>query len=162
MSVVPLGTWVVYKSSPAFSVPGDKPEITPAVLPTFVQCSLQDHNAVYMCTLFQLWTIWPIFMKLGMKVMTLGTTPVSQIHGYHTVVSNTMCVIQVYAMFAVCIYGIVYVILSVFKCLSFVAIFFKFFVIHITILTVSRICQAYFEFWFVRYDCWYMLLVLYF
>jgi hypothetical protein len=39
MSVVPLGTEVVYKSSPAFSVPGDKPEITPAVLPTFVQCS---------------------------------------------------------------------------------------------------------------------------
>jgi hypothetical protein len=39
MSVVPLGTQVVYKSSPAVSVPGDKPEITPAVLPTFVQCS---------------------------------------------------------------------------------------------------------------------------
>jgi hypothetical protein len=37
MSVVPLGTQVVYKSSPAFSVPGDKPEITPAVLPTFIQ-----------------------------------------------------------------------------------------------------------------------------
>jgi hypothetical protein len=27
----------VYKSSPSFSVPGDKPEITPAVLPTFIQ-----------------------------------------------------------------------------------------------------------------------------
>jgi hypothetical protein len=26
-----------YKSSPAFSIPGDKPEITPAVLPTFIQ-----------------------------------------------------------------------------------------------------------------------------
>jgi hypothetical protein len=39
MSVVTLVTWVVYKSSPAFSVPGDKPEITPAVLPTFIQCS---------------------------------------------------------------------------------------------------------------------------
>jgi flagellar basal body-associated protein FliL len=39
MSVVPSGTYVVYKSSPAFSAPGDKPEITPAVLPTFVQCS---------------------------------------------------------------------------------------------------------------------------
>jgi hypothetical protein len=33
MSVVPLGTQVVYKSSPAFSAPSDKPEITPAVLP---------------------------------------------------------------------------------------------------------------------------------
>jgi hypothetical protein len=32
MSIVPLGTQVVYKSSPAFSVPGDKPEITPAVV----------------------------------------------------------------------------------------------------------------------------------
>jgi flagellar basal body-associated protein FliL len=39
MSVVPLGTWVLYKSSPAFSAPDDKPEITPAVLPTFIQCS---------------------------------------------------------------------------------------------------------------------------
>jgi hypothetical protein len=39
MSIVPLGTYVVYKSSPAFSTPGDKPEITPAVLPTFIQCS---------------------------------------------------------------------------------------------------------------------------
>jgi hypothetical protein len=37
MSVVALGTRVVYKSSPAFSVPGDKPEITPAVLLTFIQ-----------------------------------------------------------------------------------------------------------------------------
>jgi hypothetical protein len=34
-----MSQYVVYKSSPAFSVPGDKPEITPAVLPTFVQCS---------------------------------------------------------------------------------------------------------------------------
>jgi hypothetical protein len=39
ISVVPLGTQVVYKSSPSFSVPGDKPEITPAALPTFIQCS---------------------------------------------------------------------------------------------------------------------------
>jgi flagellar basal body-associated protein FliL len=39
MSVVPLGTWVVYKSSPAFSAAGDKPEITAVVLPTFIQCS---------------------------------------------------------------------------------------------------------------------------
>jgi hypothetical protein len=31
MSVVPLGTQVVCKSSPAFSASGDKPEITPAV-----------------------------------------------------------------------------------------------------------------------------------
>jgi hypothetical protein len=38
MPIVPLGTQVVYKSSPAFSVPGDKPEITPDVLPTFIQC----------------------------------------------------------------------------------------------------------------------------
>jgi hypothetical protein len=29
----------VYKSSPSFSTPGDKPEITPAVLPTLIQCS---------------------------------------------------------------------------------------------------------------------------
>jgi hypothetical protein len=36
MSVVPLGTLVVHKSYPAFSAPGDKPEITPAVLPTFI------------------------------------------------------------------------------------------------------------------------------
>jgi hypothetical protein len=33
MSVVPSGTQAVYKSFPAFSAPGDKPEITPAVLP---------------------------------------------------------------------------------------------------------------------------------
>jgi hypothetical protein len=39
MSLVPLVTQVVYKSSPAFSVPGDKPDITPVVLPTFIQCS---------------------------------------------------------------------------------------------------------------------------
>jgi hypothetical protein len=39
ISIVPLGTQVVYKSSPAFSAPGDKPEITPSVLPTFIQCS---------------------------------------------------------------------------------------------------------------------------
>jgi hypothetical protein len=39
VSVVPSGTLVVYKSCPAFSAPGDKPEITPAVLPTFIQCS---------------------------------------------------------------------------------------------------------------------------
>jgi hypothetical protein len=39
MSVVPSGTQVVYKFSPAFSAPGDKPEITPVVLPTFMQCS---------------------------------------------------------------------------------------------------------------------------
>jgi flagellar basal body-associated protein FliL len=39
MSVVPSGTQVVYKSSPAVSAPGDKPEITAAVLPTFIQCS---------------------------------------------------------------------------------------------------------------------------
>jgi hypothetical protein len=38
MSIVPLETWVVYKSSPDFSVSGDKPEITPAVLSTYVQC----------------------------------------------------------------------------------------------------------------------------
>jgi hypothetical protein len=37
-----------YKSSPAFSVPGDKPEITPAVLPTFVQFSSSP------------WIPWPI------------------------------------------------------------------------------------------------------
>jgi hypothetical protein len=37
MSVVPSGTQVVYKSFPVFSVPVYKPEITPAVLPTFVQ-----------------------------------------------------------------------------------------------------------------------------
>jgi hypothetical protein len=40
MSIVPLGTYVVYKSSPTFSVPGDKPEITPAVLPTFIQIQI--------------------------------------------------------------------------------------------------------------------------
>jgi hypothetical protein len=34
MSVVPSGTQVVYKSSPIFSAPGDKPEITPAALPS--------------------------------------------------------------------------------------------------------------------------------
>jgi hypothetical protein len=39
MPVVPSGTQVVYKSSPTFSAPGDKPEITAAVLPTSVQCS---------------------------------------------------------------------------------------------------------------------------
>jgi uncharacterized SAM-binding protein YcdF (DUF218 family) len=39
MSLVPSGTQVVYKSSPAFLVPGDKPEITPAVLPNLIQCS---------------------------------------------------------------------------------------------------------------------------
>jgi hypothetical protein len=39
MSVVPSGTQVVYKSSPTFSAPGDKREITPAALPTFIQCS---------------------------------------------------------------------------------------------------------------------------
>jgi hypothetical protein len=39
MSIVPLGTYVVYKSSLAFSAPGEKLDITPAVLPTFVQCS---------------------------------------------------------------------------------------------------------------------------
>jgi hypothetical protein len=32
MSILPSGTYVVYKSSPAFSAPGNKPEITPAVL----------------------------------------------------------------------------------------------------------------------------------
>jgi hypothetical protein len=36
MFIVPSGTQVVYKSSPSFSVSGDKPEITPAVLPTFI------------------------------------------------------------------------------------------------------------------------------
>jgi hypothetical protein len=40
MSIVPSGTWVVYNFSPAFSAPGNKPEITATVLPTFVQCSL--------------------------------------------------------------------------------------------------------------------------
>jgi hypothetical protein len=35
MSVVPSGTQVVYKSSPTFSAPSDKLDITPAVLPTF-------------------------------------------------------------------------------------------------------------------------------
>jgi hypothetical protein len=39
MSIVPSGAQVVYTSSPSFSVPDDKPEITPAVLPTFIQCS---------------------------------------------------------------------------------------------------------------------------
>jgi hypothetical protein len=39
MSIVPSGTQVVYKSSPSFSTPGDKPKITPGALPTFVQCS---------------------------------------------------------------------------------------------------------------------------
>jgi hypothetical protein len=39
MSIVPSGTQVVYKSSPSFSTPGDKPKITPSVLPTSVQCS---------------------------------------------------------------------------------------------------------------------------
>jgi hypothetical protein len=39
MPVVPLGSWVVYKSSSALSAPGDKPEISPAALPTFIQCS---------------------------------------------------------------------------------------------------------------------------
>jgi hypothetical protein len=34
MSIVPSGTPVVYKSSPSFSTPGDKPKITPAALPT--------------------------------------------------------------------------------------------------------------------------------
>jgi hypothetical protein len=39
MSVVPSGTYVVYKSSPNFLAPGNKLEITPAALPTFIQCS---------------------------------------------------------------------------------------------------------------------------
>jgi hypothetical protein len=39
MSIVPSGTYVVYKSSPNFSAPGNKLEITPAALPTFIQCS---------------------------------------------------------------------------------------------------------------------------
>jgi hypothetical protein len=34
MSVVPSGTPVVYKSSPSFSTPGDKPKITPTAFPT--------------------------------------------------------------------------------------------------------------------------------
>jgi hypothetical protein len=54
MSVVPLGTQVVYKSSPAVSAPGDKPEITPAVLPTSILCSLSpwiSWPTPYSCTL---------------------------------------------------------------------------------------------------------------
>jgi ABC-type sulfate transport system permease component len=48
MSIVPLGTLVVYKSPPAFSVPGDEPEITSAMLTTFIQCifSMSGNNAV--------------------------------------------------------------------------------------------------------------------
>jgi hypothetical protein len=50
MSIVPSGTQVVYKCYQSFSTPGHKPNITPAALPPFVQCSSSP------------WISWPILL----------------------------------------------------------------------------------------------------